>query len=628
MFDKNQEIKINEPINKNYEDDIPMLNINQTMEDISKDPSYFAKIESLKMTEEKKQELREKGTSEQRIKELTSLTDMEIDAYGMFDENVEPTEEEVQKYIDLKVQQRVHKDKPVTDEQREAARQHLRNKRREIFNTNRVNNYLTSKKKTGIIGKLNFEGIENREITRDQKEYGEVYREKEFGIGKSREKAIKNRKSRLYAKDQVAKGFEEVNAAVEEEANKVLALRGTLSKEVKDGMPDDQTITDVAEATFLLSQKASEDELKEKFTRNAESFSGKITANKLRDRIPLLGDISNEIFSIDYSRINLNSPASIVANAGVFERNAKLVDIADRLINQTPGFLNSMVKEKREILLKKIEQGKAIAAYYKVQKMIYTNPYYRTHYNEEISMNALKTDTADKKLLSKLLRTSFYLAKNLDALRIADNPNFGGNDALSNRGALPLPDDKYGESVESEICTISYNEEDYINLRDPKYLEAQKEFEEAQERMKGGQEMKEFISKHSAIDIKHMDRLYFMINDREMLEDASDEDKMYFPEFKKWLKTYKKLTSLIDQKPAGEKYDRKKKTDAELSEEEKKMLEELKEARRKYPKELEEAKAKFKSVKDECLMGTFEERRDALIYDLTKENKKVLENKE
>lgn len=91
-----------------------------------------------------------------------------------------------------------------------------------------------------------------------------------------------------------------------------------------------------------------------------------------------------------------------------------------KLLAANSDFLDQLTAKDNQVQITKdmienqITRCKAYSDYYCVRKMILTNPYYKTHYNEELSMNVDAGATFEQKHLAKLLRMSYYLAKNLN----------------------------------------------------------------------------------------------------------------------------------------------------------------------------------------------------------------------
>ena len=125
----------------------------------------------------------------------------------------------------------------------------------------------------------------------------------------------------------------------------------------------------------------------------------------------ILNETVKAIMKIDVSGINLFDDAQLADCQTVLERNRKLVDIYRRMSAEHPDFEKSL--ENRRAFRKQLDYLTAVSDLYRVRKLIVTNEYYKTHYNDELSMETDVHDTPAKKYLARLLRTSFYLGKNL-----------------------------------------------------------------------------------------------------------------------------------------------------------------------------------------------------------------------
>ena len=582
MKELNKEIQEMQPMNigkefldNQLEDDgFENLNINALIKE--------QKIEDLnnsgkKLTLDKYNELKKLGMPEKEIDALPNWTDTQAEAYGDYQYRKAPAQEEIDAYVALKMKQQGLK--TITDQQRNKIVQHFKDKKfKNFIFTNKVNNYLMKNGTKTKAKNLNFEGLSTREVNDDFVEYNSVYKEKTFGWGKSREQKIKNPKSRLYGKDQIAKQLE--------------------SLEIEE-IPQEQM------------EKYNE------VTENAE------TKEQMEKNIPVLGDITKELLSIDYSEINFSSMADIVNNASMFEKHARFAEIAEKAYNANPGFLVSL-KEKEAMVKNSLSLVRAATAYYRVKKLIYTNPYYRTHYNEEISMNAKADDSPDKQQLSKLLRMSYYLAKNLDKAR---GDITGTDPMLVNKGELDVSRaNEYTKNMEAEVCLISYKESDYANCPDPEFQEAKQKLDEAYLQKQGKNvalESKRFIlnAYSSFYEPEELDKIIAVANDINKFAEADAKMQERVSTYKKHLANYQAISMYLFELTDNEKIKDDGKTN--LTPEQVEKMQVLKNLRSTYESDYNTALSNYQDVLKSRFEGSFEERRDRLIEKLEKEAKGI-----
>ena len=310
-------------------------------------------------------------------------------------------------------------------------------------------------------------------LTKLHDEYGETYRDK--SLFKSRESKIKNKKSRLYKKDQNAKRMEQLLAKRMKARDAEAKARMGLSTDIRK-LTTMQEINDMSVlATLFKGQKES---TQKRFDALLRSYAGITKDGNPADEQTKAGGRAKIIRQVCEKLLNTNLPTEQLMNdeyltqkAEIFENTERLLTVYAHMKEANPGLFASMDKDIVKDLNERVNRLGDITAFYKVRKLIINNPYYRTHYNEELSMNADETDTPEKKLLAKLLRTSFYLGKNLQGFATMD-----ANDLINRRKAdqqdligenrtisptLALPTTEYMKKAESEICLISENEEDY-----------------------------------------------------------------------------------------------------------------------------------------------------------------------
>ena len=350
--------------------------------------------------------------------------------------------------------------------------------------------------------------------------YAERY---ENSVGeKKRGKKIKNKKSRLYAKDTNAITLEAAEQLQRHKRNVAAGLRLSLSEEERGEM-EPQQLRDYSELAQLLStekNKSSSTLFRELIKMHSPIAEGEDEAKKENEKEDFLSDMTKRLLKINFDTLDLTDDKVVAGNVQAMENNLKFAEIYERLLKQSPDFLNKLDdKDKRmdagddspggyesKILLH-LERIKAVGAYYRVRKLIIQNPYYRTHYNHELSMNASEEDTPEQKYLSKLLRASFYLGKNLRAMGLAgenDDSELAQRRLISTR--LGRSEDEYNARLEEKYCLISSDSDDYENNQE--LMEAKNKAVEAEETLalhkKGSShEQREFV-------LNNLDKYFFI----------------------------------------------------------------------------------------------------------------------
>ena len=297
-------------------------------------------------------------------------------------------------------------------------------------------------------------------------EYREEYKEK--SLVKSRESKIKNKKSRLYAKDQVARGFDAMAAQDFRDRDTRAKLRRSVPKEQRMELKT----TELNALSMLSSLKNGEDQtadfeaLVEKYTGTTKDGTQKTPAQKKEDRFAIISDLANELMSRQFQEnFNIFDDAQLSANREELERNSRQLSVFTELLKQNPDFMETLKTKERDSdelaggqvaarLEKQIERLRAVDDVYRIRKLIVTNPYYRTHYNDELSMNAEQNDHPQKKYLSKLLRTQFYLGKNLQKA-------MGADENIVYADTFLTANTSYMKNFENQVKQISKSSEDY-----------------------------------------------------------------------------------------------------------------------------------------------------------------------
>ena len=458
---------------------------------------------------------------------------------------------------------------------------------------------------------------------------------------KSRAKKIKNKKSRLYAKDQNATNLEAHDLVVRQQRDLTASLRLGVDDEQRLDMTPEQ-LRDYSELARLLSADAAhtEDKFKQILDQagvrtiendaitNERKVTKKTEEDAVVSRSKLLTEMTQKLLKTNFNGIDLSDDESLVTHAQRFEDGGKLAEIYERMLEQTPGYLESIDDKTDESPRKKVElrlkRIKAVSAYYKVRKMIIANPYYRTHYNHELSMHMEAEDSPDQKLLSKLLRTSFYLAKNLQEFGV--DANLGAGDNIN----LAKPADSLNSMVENRICLISSDASDYENNTElanarRRLQKANDDYVDGEQRLGSAKELHNFLIKYTATasgqpltdeQIKHFNSIYKTKKAKKL----KGNEKADYEAYAAQRDAYVKITAAM----AGRLTHKDTREPMILPAEEQAIADELKKEREANREKRDDAQKKLDELltgyqKEEGRSMSYEKRRDALIEELERE---------
>ncbi len=346
-----------------------------------------------------------------------------------------------------------------------------------IQEDNKAKSLLTDKRKgvlTSIENTFELEEIQkvSEPTTMSMKsEYVESFQEK--SLFKSRESKIKNKKSRLYTKNQNAEKIEATLEAQKEMRDLKAAARRKIGGKQRLHLTVEQT-REISDAAWLLAEQDAAEELAERSrkglldeydekdlsdlreiirakafearmselcqTKSGYNESGTEVTEHAKEEASFNHalDMTKLLLNENITGINLFSDEELCEHAEQMEKVMKLTKAYRSAIDGCADFASSIQKMLKgkgiligdntfkeadhilELSKSRLEILESMSDLYRVRKMIVTDPYYKTHYNDEISMNASETDSHEKKHLAKLLRTSYYLGKNLQKLGSAE----------------------------------------------------------------------------------------------------------------------------------------------------------------------------------------------------------------
>ena len=221
----------------------------------------------------------------------------------------------------------------------------------------------------------------------DSETLGKKYRRsfKERVSDRERAEKLRNPKSRLYQKAQNAKLLTDTVKAVETEAYD--ALNRSVTRQAF--RVDKEDYHDLS-----MFMRKDQDEANRELVNLYLGRSVKQVGNNLQgqDVSRALDHMAEQLFSIDISALDLSNDTALVRHADKLEKLAAQVSAFERMAAKH-HYTASLNKEQQKRLNERITALGSIAAYYQGRKEIITDETYKTHYNDELSIDPEGIDT-------------------------------------------------------------------------------------------------------------------------------------------------------------------------------------------------------------------------------------------
>lgn len=289
------------------------------------------------------------------------------------------------------------------------------------------------------------------------KEYGSIYQETKNAY--KRKRAINNPKSRLYAKgrnkekiESAVKSAEKITQGFE---NAVLSnkLLGNPNK-IPENVMEERKAFMTAFSTFTLAN--GNENNYGTWSKHMISYLGLDNDLKYLDgvnkedmmfrrRQEALDACTDAILNEDLYKLDLSSDTAIAKKAVTFELMKKKVDAYQTLLKIDPSYFKTRGKKVKTSVEEKMRKMKLVCDYYDIRCEIMNDPYYATHYNSELSMQAgtvNRTAEPEKFELSKKLLKSYYIG-----LALSDE-HVGGFAGMTEIGAFK---DQSSQMIRNEI---------------------------------------------------------------------------------------------------------------------------------------------------------------------------------
>ncbi|MBO6215904.1 MAG: hypothetical protein J6N76_10335, partial [Lachnospiraceae bacterium] len=216
-----------------------------------------------------------------------------------------------------------------------------------------------------------------------------------------REKKMKNRRSELYKKAGAAEAIVE--------ASKV--FRGNMAKRRR-------------EISFSVSSLIKEEEFKalsayfgeDKMDNTDMVRQLKQNKNAVMDRI------TRQLLAVKLDNIDMSTDEKLVESTGQLEEITQKLSGYKSLIEGDEAYKERLrgIADGDGTLLDKVQRQmrelSAVTEYYRVRKLLITNPYYMSHYHDEISPVYKNTDSKEQKEASRLVLLSIECARRMKAV--------------------------------------------------------------------------------------------------------------------------------------------------------------------------------------------------------------------
>jgi len=205
-----------------------------------------------------------------------------------------------------------------------------------------------------------------------------------------RAKKIKNKRSRLFVK---AKNCDAILKA----QNDLLKQNNDRAAGFLEGYEGNMKRDTIRDLTFFMS------------TDNASDNKNFFDMYQGEDRSYALDIMTQKLTDMDVSRISFENDAEIAKNAAFLEKLSGMIAAYDRITSENPEYLQSFDNaQDGEAINQRIEMLRSIAAYYVAKKDLITDEHYRTHYDDELSMEVnTNSPKEDKKVAAKLMNAHY-----------------------------------------------------------------------------------------------------------------------------------------------------------------------------------------------------------------------------
>lgn len=223
----------------------------------------------------------------------------------------------------------------------------------------------------------------------------------------------KNKRSRLFQK---IKNEELLKRAEEESAQSALAAMEETVNAQRLVLSDEEAYRDLSQFMMQGNKEYNLTLLRKYIGNNENKGPGGREGQDIQVALDMM---AQTMFAIDISSISFKTDADMVRNASVLESISNRVAAFDRMAEKH-HYMDNIEGSVKDMLEERLQSLRSIAAYYNIRKEIIKNPYYRDHYNEELSMDIMAAKTKEQTEIAELLNKSYLLGQTMMRLNGVD----------------------------------------------------------------------------------------------------------------------------------------------------------------------------------------------------------------
>ena len=222
-----------------------------------------------------------------------------------------------------------------------------------------------------------------------------------------RETKINYNKSRLFVKQEVSRN-------INIKANSFNTQKYKLMASTMEGRKlgcDIEEFHDLS--VFMVNGDVLDDNKKLLDNYIGKSRNPETRAIEGQNRNEAIDYMTRQFFSLDVSDIDFTTDKGISESAFKLEAVVSYVGAYERILDRNPDYLDGLGRAMKNGILMRVEELRAVANYYLARKELINDDYYRTHYDDELSMEVSEDASEDQKRVAEKLINSYILGKEL-----------------------------------------------------------------------------------------------------------------------------------------------------------------------------------------------------------------------
>lgn len=223
---------------------------------------------------------------------------------------------------------------------------------------------------------------------------------------------IKNKKSRLYAKNENYNAICQASDSMTRKKHRIMtkAMSGRMNGCESEAVFHDLSAFMLVSDAYAETNEQKNKELLDNYLGTYNEETGEIE-NKNRNKA--LDAITEMMFSIDVSNINFENDTEMIKDASKLENLVNCVGAYDRIMNSNNAYFETMEVGLRKSIQDRMDYLRSVAAYYQSRKDLLSDETYRTHYDHELTMEVNENTPKEQRALAEKLMRSYVLGKNL-----------------------------------------------------------------------------------------------------------------------------------------------------------------------------------------------------------------------